>query len=98
MVVRGGGAVSYERGTPVRHCSCFREPAPHKLQAAKRLRDACRRVQGYLDVPLYVESSQPAVWGVPGMECAVQGYLAHKKTPIQLGQPYDPRHSPTVGS
>ena len=30
--------------------------------------------------------------------CSLQGYLAHKKTPIPLGQPYDPRHSPTVGS
>ena len=28
----------------------------------------------------------------------VQGYLAHKKHPTSLGPPYDPRHSPTVGS
>ena len=25
-------------------------------------------------------------------------YLAHKKTPTPLGQPYDPRHIPTEGS
>ena len=29
---------------------------------------------------------------------AVQGYLAHKKTPTPPGPPYDPRHRPTVGS
>jgi len=28
----------------------------------------------------------------------MQGYLAHKKTPIPLGPSQDPRHKPTVGS
>ena len=28
----------------------------------------------------------------------VQGHLAHKKTPIPLGPPWDPRNRPTVGS
>ena len=28
----------------------------------------------------------------------VQSYLAHKKNPSPLGPPYEPRHSPTVGS
>ena len=28
----------------------------------------------------------------------VQGYLAHKKTPLPLGLPWDPRRSPAVGS
>jgi hypothetical protein len=28
----------------------------------------------------------------------LQGYLAHKKTPIPLGLPQNPRHRPTVGS
>ena len=31
-------------------------------------------------------------------QAALQGYLAHKKQPPPLGPPYDPRHSPTVGS
>ena len=29
---------------------------------------------------------------------ALEGYLAHTKTPTPLGPPYDPGHSPTVGS
>jgi hypothetical protein len=28
----------------------------------------------------------------------VQGYLAHKKPPTPLEQPYDPKHRPTVRS
>ena len=28
----------------------------------------------------------------------LQGYLAHKKTPTPLGQPYGPGRIPTVGS
>ena len=28
----------------------------------------------------------------------LQGYLAHKKTPLPLGPPYDPKYSPTIGS
>ena len=33
----------------------------------------------------------------PGLRTP-QGYLAHKKTPIPLGPPEDPRHRPTVES
>ena len=29
---------------------------------------------------------------------ALQGYLAHTKQPLSIGQPQDPRHSRTVGS
>ena len=28
----------------------------------------------------------------------LQGYLAHKKQPLPLGPPYDPRYSPPVES
>ena len=31
-------------------------------------------------------------------DARLQGYLAHKKQLPTLGPPYDPRHSPTVGS
>ena len=31
------------------------------------------------------------------VSCAIQGYLAHKKTPTPLGTPQGPGHGPTVG-
>jgi len=33
-----------------------------------------------------------------GSKKCVQEYFAHKKCPLPLGPPYDPRYSPTVGS
>jgi len=40
------------------------------------------------------------VFGVtPGFDTiALQGYLAHKIAPTPLGQPYDRRHCPILGS
>jgi hypothetical protein len=38
------------------------------------------------------------VRGSPSASLPVQGFLAHKKTPMPLGPPYDPKHGPTAGS
>ena len=42
--------------------------------------------------------SQRKERGARGQLVRTQGYLAHKKQPIPLGPPYDPRHGPTVWS
>ena len=34
----------------------------------------------------------------PPSDSDIQGFLAHKKQPPPLGQPYGPRHRPTAGS
>ena len=60
------------------------------------------RLKMFHDVPNFnrveLGSTQVITGEVEGVSLLVQGYLAHKKTPTPLGQPYDPRHSPSVGS
>jgi len=71
-------------------------PSRHGREHMVAILVSIRKQRTFLS-PL-VEGALHPTYTRGGTTVALQGYLAHKKTPTPLGHPKDPRHRLTVGS
>jgi len=100
MAVLGGGAVSYERGTPVPAARIY--PRPQTLQRTAEVRGIACVVEAWFALWYHTADYQAICggarlrmnswWGPQesvrmSVETTLQGCLAHKKTPTPLGPP-----------
>eukprot|EP00290_Baffinella_frigidus_P042733 CAMPEP_0180283852 /NCGR_PEP_ID=MMETSP0988-20121125/10777_1 /TAXON_ID=697907 /ORGANISM="non described non described, Strain CCMP2293" /LENGTH=88 /DNA_ID=CAMNT_0022256573 /DNA_START=23 /DNA_END=286 /DNA_ORIENTATION=- len=88
MVVLGGEAVSYERGSPVR----VREGRTTTRLLGLLGRANYREIGGW---EVGTPATLAAIQQYNSIVRMLQGYLAHKKPPPPPGPPKDPSHGPT---
>ena len=90
----GGGALSYERGTPVRHVTHAHTPQ----NVLANLHAPPRQLSGWLPLSGHLGPPRDDVGATSRPHCSVSrrarpglaglhGYLAHKKLPLPLGPP-----------